>query len=205
MSATFAAGFGFWFWGTPDCTLRQAAFDSVHMIQLHDQHALPKPVSFLVTCFNALPLSLGNQWQNGLVLSNLSSSCTVRRNVCGTVTMNLNSANHMTLCHFNRLRRTILLLMREPNTHYMHMRSGKGEETVSCWTFLNKLHYYMSQTKGDVSLKAEVLLRCPYVLANNGRGDHCNKLENAEGIFINHQEVTTKMASLPLHNLFHSS
>jgi hypothetical protein len=40
-----------------------AAFDSVHMIQLHGQHALPKPISYLVTCFNALPFSLANQWQ----------------------------------------------------------------------------------------------------------------------------------------------
>lgn len=144
------------------------------MIQLHDLHALPKPISCLVTCFNALPFSLLNQWQIGLVLSSLSSLFTMRRNVRGTVTMNLNSANHMTLCQFNRRRRAVLLLMREPNTRCMHMRSGKGEETVRCWTFLNKLHYHMAQTKGDVSLTAEALLRCPYVLANSGAEDHCN-------------------------------
>jgi len=32
----------------------------------------------------------------------------------------------------------------------------------------------MSQTKGDVILKAEVILLCPCVLADEGRGDHCN-------------------------------
>jgi hypothetical protein len=32
----------------------------------------------------------------------------------------------------------------------------------------------MSQTKGDVSLKAEVLIQCPCVLANGGGGDNCN-------------------------------
>ena len=32
----------------------------------------------------------------------------------------------------------------------------------------------MFQTKGDVSLKAEVILRCPCVLSDEGGGDHCN-------------------------------
>jgi len=32
----------------------------------------------------------------------------------------------------------------------------------------------MSQTKGVVSLKADVLILCPFVLANEGGGGHCN-------------------------------
>jgi hypothetical protein len=32
----------------------------------------------------------------------------------------------------------------------------------------------MSQTTGDVSLKADVLILCPCVLANEGGGGHCN-------------------------------
>jgi len=39
----------------------------------------------------------------------------------------------------------------------------------------------MSQTKRDVSLKADVLLLCPFIPANERGGDHCNKLENTEG------------------------
>jgi hypothetical protein len=45
MSAAFAAGFGFCFGGKPGYTLPYAAFDTVHMIHLHGQHALPKAIS----------------------------------------------------------------------------------------------------------------------------------------------------------------
>ena len=64
-----ASDFGFGANRVANCDKSLDAFDSVHMIQLHGQHALPEPISYLVTCFNALPISLVNQWQIGLALS----------------------------------------------------------------------------------------------------------------------------------------